>query len=82
MPPLVRQARTVADEVRERDGGLLGVKALGLQVGGRAQVSMNLTDLGRTSVPVALEAVRRSAERSGARVESTELVGLMPWPPS
>ena len=74
----VEVARTVADEVRERDGGLLGVKALGLQVGGRAQVSMNLTDLGRTSIPVALEAVRRSAERSGARVESTELVGLMP----
>ena len=74
----VEVARTVADEVRERDGGLPGVKALGLQAGGRAQVSMNLTDLGRTSVPVALEAVRRSAERSGARVESTELVGLMP----
>ena len=74
----VEVARTVAGEVRERDGGLPGVKALGLQVGGRAQVSMNLTDLGRTSVPVALEAVRRSAERSGARVESTELVGLMP----
>ena len=71
-------ARAVASEVRERDGGLPGVKALGLQVGGRAQVSMNLTDLGRTSVPVALEAVRRSAERRGARVESTELVGLMP----
>jgi glutamate formiminotransferase / 5-formyltetrahydrofolate cyclo-ligase len=74
----VEVARAVAGEVRERDGGLPGVKALGLQVGGRAQVSMNLTDLGRTSVPVALEAVRRSAERRGARVESTELVGLMP----
>jgi glutamate formiminotransferase / 5-formyltetrahydrofolate cyclo-ligase len=71
-------ARAVAGEVRERDGGLPGVKALGLQVGGRAQVSMNLTDLGRTSVPVALEAVRRSAERRGAQVEATELVGLMP----
>jgi glutamate formiminotransferase / 5-formyltetrahydrofolate cyclo-ligase len=74
----VEVARAVAGEVREREGGLPGVKALGLQVGGRAQVSMNLTDLGRTSVPVALEAVRRSAERRGARVESTELVGLMP----
>jgi glutamate formiminotransferase len=74
----VKVARAVAGEVRERDGGLPGVKALGLRVGGRAQVSMNLTDLARTSVPVALEAVRRSAERSGARIESTELVGLMP----
>ena len=74
----VEVARAVAGEVRERDGGLPGVKALGLEVGGRAQVSMNLTDLGRTSVPVALEAVCRSAKRRGARVESTELVGLMP----
>lgn len=74
----VEVARAVAGEVRERDGGLPGVKALGLEVGGRAQVSMNLTDLGRTSIPVALEAVRRSAGRHGARVESTELVGLVP----
>jgi len=74
----VKVARAVASEVRERDGGLPGVKALGLEVGGRAQVSMNLTDLGRTSLPVALEAVRRSAERRGARVDSTELVGMMP----
>ncbi|CAA9438337.1 MAG: Glutamate formiminotransferase @ Glutamate formyltransferase [uncultured Rubrobacteraceae bacterium] len=74
----VEVARAVASEVRERDDGLPGLKALGLEVGGRAQVSMNLTDLGRTSIPEALEAVRRSAERRGSRVESTELVGLMP----
>lgn len=74
----VRTAHDIAGEVRERDGGLPGVKALGLWVGERAQVSMNLTDLGRTSIPTALEAVRRAAERRGARVEETELVGLVP----
>ena len=74
----VKLARAIASEVRERDGGLPGVKALGLQVGGRAQVSMNLTDLEAISIPVALEAVRRSAAKRGARVESTELVGLVP----
>jgi glutamate formiminotransferase / 5-formyltetrahydrofolate cyclo-ligase len=57
---------------------LPGVKALGLLVGGRAQVSMNLTDLERTSLPVVLESVRRSAEKRGATVESSELVGLVP----
>jgi glutamate formiminotransferase len=71
-------ARTLASEVRERDGGLPGVKALGLKAGGKAQVSMNLTDLQTTPIPAALEAVRRSAEKRGARVESTELVGLVP----
>lgn len=74
----VEVARAVAVEVRERDGGLPGVKALGLLVEGRAQVSMNLTDLERTSLPVVLEAVRRSAEKRGATVESSELVGLVP----
>lgn len=71
-------ARAVAGEVRERDGGLPGVKALGLLVAGRAQVSMNLTDLETSPMPVVLEAVRRLAERRGAKVESTELVGLVP----
>ena len=74
----VEVARTVANKVRERDGGLPGVKALGLEVGGRAQVSMNLTDLETTPIPVALEAVRSAAADQGAAVESTELVGLAP----
>ena len=74
----VEVARAVARRIRERDGGLPGVKALGLSVGGRAQVSMNLTDLQRTSVPTALDAVRAVAAEHGASVESTELVGLAP----
>jgi glutamate formiminotransferase len=71
-------ARAVARKVRERDGGLEGVKALGLEVGGKAQVSMNLTKLEKTPIPVALEAVRSAAAEHGASVESTELVGLAP----
>jgi glutamate formiminotransferase len=71
-------AKAVARKVRERDGGLPGVKALGLEVGDRAQVSMNLTDLERTPIPVALEAVRSAAAQHGVSVESTELVGLAP----
>ena len=74
----VEVATAVARTVRERDGGLPGVKALGLKVGGRAQVSMNLTDLERTPLPVALEAVRSVAAEHGVSVESTELVGLVP----
>jgi glutamate formiminotransferase len=74
----VEVARAIACEVRERDGGRPGLKALGLEVGGRAQVSMNLTDLERTPLPAALEAVRRSAEKRGVSVESTELVGMVP----
>lgn len=74
----VEIARSVAYQIRERDGGLPGVKALGLLVGGRAQVSMNLTDLEKTTLPEAVEAVRGAAAERGAGVDHTELVGLMP----
>jgi glutamate formiminotransferase len=74
----VEVARAVARLVRESGGGLPAVRALGFAVGGKAQVSMNLTDLERTSIPVALEAVRSAADGLGVSVESTELVGLAP----
>jgi glutamate formiminotransferase len=73
-------ARAVARTVRERDGGLPGVRALGFDLAskGRAQVSMNLVDLAATGVETACEAVRREAERHGAGVSAVELVGLLP----
>ena len=74
----VEVARTVARRIRESGGGLPAVRALGFGVGGKAQVSMNLTDLEQTPIPVALEAVRSAAANHGASVESTELVGLAP----
>jgi glutamate formiminotransferase / 5-formyltetrahydrofolate cyclo-ligase len=74
----VEAARVVARRIRESGGGLPALKALGFLVGGKAQVSMNLTDLEQTPIPVALEAVRSAAAELGASVESTELVGLAP----
>jgi len=74
----VEVARAVARQLRESGGGLPAVRALGFRVGGKAQVSMNLTDLDQTPIPVALEAVRSAAAGFGASVESTELVGLAP----
>jgi glutamate formiminotransferase len=74
----VEVARMIASRIRESGGGLPAVKALGFLVGGRAQVSMNLTDLERTPIHIALEAVRSAAADLGASVESTELVGLTP----
>ena len=74
----VEVAKAVARKVRESGGGLPAVRALGFGVGGKAQVSMNLTDFEQTPIPVALEAVRSAAAGFGASVESTELVGLAP----
>jgi glutamate formiminotransferase len=73
-------ARAVARAVRERDGGLPGVRALGLRLGsrGRSQVSMNLVDLDRTGLEAGCTAVRDRIEGAGAAVARVELVGLVP----
>jgi glutamate formiminotransferase len=73
-------ARRIAAAVRERDGGLPGVRALGLHLdrAGRAQVSMNLVALERTGVEQACTAVRDRARTAGNDVARVELVGLLP----
>jgi glutamate formiminotransferase len=73
-------ARSIARAVRERDGGLPGVRALGLALASqrRAQVSMNLVDLDRTGVEAACNAVRDLAVAHGSDVARVELVGLVP----
>lgn len=74
------EARAIAARVRESGGGLQGVMALGLWCASRgvAQVSMNIEDHLRTPPVLAVEAVRREADRLGARVGQSELVGMIP----
>lgn len=76
----VRIARGIAQKVREKNGGLPGVRALGLLLPGRhlAQVSMNLTDYRQTNMARAFETVARLAEAEGVEVLESELVGLAP----
>lgn len=74
----VELAKDIARGIRESSGGLASVKALGLLVDGRAQVSMNLTDTSRTSIPAAVEAIRAQAAAQGVAIHHTELVGLAP----
>jgi glutamate formiminotransferase len=73
-------ARRIAAAVRERDGGLPAVRAMGVALAGRglAQVSMNLLDYRVTPPAVAFAAVAELAGRAGARVEASEIVGLVP----
>jgi glutamate formiminotransferase/formiminotetrahydrofolate cyclodeaminase len=71
-------AKAIARAVRHSSGGFRYVKALGMLVDGRAQVSMNLTDFRRTPVFRVVEAVRREAARYGTSVHHSELVGLIP----
>lgn len=75
----VRVARAAARRIRESSGGFRGVQAAGWALpGGRVQVSVNVLDYRATSLRVLYEAVREEAERFGARVVSTEFIGLVP----
>ena len=73
-------ARQIAVTVRSSGGGLPHVKAIGVRLEDRGivQVSMNLTNLERTPIFQAFEAVRREAARHGVAVLETEVVGLVP----
>jgi glutamate formiminotransferase/formiminotetrahydrofolate cyclodeaminase len=74
----VESARAIARTVRHSSGGLRYVKALGMLVNGRAQVSMNLTDFRQTPVARVIEMVRREAFQLGTSIHHSELVGLIP----
>jgi glutamate formiminotransferase len=74
----VQIAKRIARAVRGSSGGLRGVRALGLLVDGRAQVSMNLIDYQNTPLHRAVELVAREAAAHGASVVESELVGLIP----
>ena len=74
----VAAAKTIARRIRESNGGLPAVRALGLRVDGQAQVSMNLVDY-RTTPPLAVvEAIRQEAARQSAALDRSELIGLIP----
>lgn len=79
-------AQQIARTIRSSEGGLPGVKAMGVLLksrksqgtAGQAQVSMNLTDLEQTSLAQAFQAVQREATRLGASISESEIVGLIP----
>ena len=71
-------AKKIARGIRHSSGGLRYVKALGLLVDGRAQVSMNLTNFRKTPISLVVETIRREGERYGVAISHSELVGLIP----
>jgi glutamate formiminotransferase len=71
-------AKAIARAVRHSSGGLRYVKALGLLVEGRAQVSMNLTDHRQTPIHRVVEMIRRETAHYGVTIVSSEVVGLIP----
>jgi glutamate formiminotransferase / 5-formyltetrahydrofolate cyclo-ligase len=74
----VEIARTVAAGLRESGGGLPGVRAIGIDLAGRAQVSTNIHDPVAVPLAAVIDRVRELAAPRGARPVSGEVVGLVP----
>jgi glutamate formiminotransferase/formiminotetrahydrofolate cyclodeaminase len=71
-------AKDVAKALRHSTGGLRYVKALGLEVDGQAQVSMNLVDTEKTPLYRAFDMVKLEAAAQGVNTTWSEIVGLVP----
>lgn len=72
-------ARAIARAVRERDGGLRGVRALGVRLPSRdlVQVSINITEPDRVPLYRVLALVCAEASRWDVAIAGTELIGAL-----
>lgn len=70
--------KSIAKSIREKDGGLAGVKALCFIVDGMAQISMNLVDFEKTNFDAAYRAIEEKAKELGVSVKSSEIYGMIP----
>lgn len=73
-------ARYIAGRIREKDGGLKSVRALGLLLKSRniAQVSMNLVNYRETPIKPVYDLVKLLAADQGVEILESELIGLAP----
>jgi glutamate formiminotransferase len=72
-------ARSIARVLREKNGGLRTLRALGLpREAGVVQVSFNITDVSAIPIYRVVELVRRLAAEHGVKVVRSELIGLAP----
>lgn len=76
--PDISAARAIARDIRASNGGLHGVKAIGVLANGRAQVSMNITDFRVTPMRQVHTTVNHLAQRHGVLIDDSELIGLIP----
>ena len=76
----LKVAKAIAKAIRGSSGGFECCKAIGIKLEERgiAQVSMNMVNCERTPLYYAYEMIRALADRYGARIIGSEIVGLTP----
>lgn len=73
-------ARDIARTIRQSNGGLSFVKALGLELSDRGivQVSMNLTNYKETDIKTVYDLIKKEAKKEGVEILESEVIGLVP----
>ena len=73
-------AKSIAKNIREKSGGLVGVRALGIELKskGLTQVSINLTDHKMTSLKAVFDEVKKWAKEYKVNIIESEVVGMVP----
>lgn len=76
----IDEAMAIAESLRESNGGLTSVRAIGLYLPtlGRAQVSINLERTDLVLLREVVEAAEQEASSLGASIDCAEIVGLVP----
>lgn len=76
----VQVAKDIAKRIREKDGGLKGIKAMGFFLDDLrcAQVSMNVCDFESTGLARVFDEIAKLAAERGVAIRESELVGLAP----
>ncbi|MFW2365109.1 MAG: glutamate formimidoyltransferase [Desulforhopalus sp.] len=76
----LEMAQSIAQSVRHINGGFRYVRGIGLDLEdeGQVQVSMNLINYEKSTIPMVMETVKREAARYGVNVVKSELVGPVP----
>jgi len=73
-------AKSIAKNIREKDGGLRGVRALGVELPSRGitQVTINILDHRETSLKKVFDEVKKWAKEYQVEIIDSEIVGLIP----
>lgn len=73
-------AKSIAGNIREKSGGLPGIRALGMELPSKecVQVSINVTDHKTTSLKKVFNQVKKWAKEYKVSIEGSELVGMIP----
>jgi glutamate formiminotransferase len=76
----VRIAKDIAKKIREKDGGLPGIKAMGFFLDDLkcAQVSMNVCNFEATGIERVYAEIEKLCNERGVAIRESELVGLAP----